>query len=248
MYQFRALTLLILFTFFFQNVFCQSSGKKLIITPLTKNFYVYTTFGEFQGSQVPANGLYMITKAGAVIFDSPWDTTQFQPLLDSIRIKHGKNVVICIATHFHDDRTAGLEYYRNKGIKTYTTEKTDSLSQLRNKKRAEFLIHNDTTFKVGEYGFETFYPGEGHVPDNIVIWFRKQRILYGGCLIKSVSDHTLGNLADGNVATYATSVQRVINKFKNPTFVIPGHNDWVDKSSLEHTLQMAEDLKKKGSE
>lgn len=33
------------------------------------------------------------------MFDTPWDTTQFQPLLDSIKFKHNMNVLMCIATH-----------------------------------------------------------------------------------------------------------------------------------------------------
>ena len=60
----------------------------LTITPLTNNFYVFTTYGEYQGEYYPANGMYVLTREGAILFDSPWDTTQFQPLLDSIRIKH----------------------------------------------------------------------------------------------------------------------------------------------------------------
>jgi mRNA degradation ribonuclease J1/J2 len=72
-----------------------------------------------------------------------------QPLLDSIKLKHNKSVVLCIATHFHSDRTAVLEYYKQQGIKTYTTVLTDELSKKNNKKRAEFLISKDTVFNVG---------------------------------------------------------------------------------------------------
>ncbi|MFX5718714.1 MBL fold metallo-hydrolase, partial [Acinetobacter baumannii] len=75
----------------------------------------------YKGEKVPANGLYAVTPKGVILIDCPWDTTQFQPLLDSIRAKHDKRVVACIATHSHADRTAGLTYYRAKGIRTYTT-------------------------------------------------------------------------------------------------------------------------------
>jgi metallo-beta-lactamase class B len=87
-----------------------------------------------------------VTSKGVVLFDTPWDSTQFQPLLDSIKMRHDKDVVLCISTHFHEDRTAGLEFYRRIGIKTYTTERTDKLSRERNEKRAEFLIYKDTVF------------------------------------------------------------------------------------------------------
>ncbi len=112
-------------------------------------------------------------------------------------------------------------------------------------KRAEFLIDKDTTFTVGQYSFQTFYPGQGHAPDNIVIWFEKEKILYGGCLVKSVEDSHLGNLSDASVKDYATTIKNVQKKCKKPKYLITGHNDWTSTESLNHTLRMAEQLKKK---
>lgn len=220
-----------------------AQDSKLKITHLTDDFYVFTTYNDYKGTPYPANGLYVVTNNGVIMIDSPWDTTQFQPLLDSIRVKHHKKVTVCIATHFHEDRTAGLSYYKQQGIKTYTTKKTDELSKKRGMKRAEFLITNDTTFKVGQYSFKTIYPGPGHAPDNIVVWFEKEKILYGGCLIKSTDDSTLGNLGDANVNEYAKTLMHVQATCLNPNHIIPGHNSWKSNKSLEHTLKMAETLK-----
>ncbi len=76
--------------------------QKLTILHLTKDFYIYTTYGDAgNGNMFPANGMYLVTEKGAVLFDTPWDTTQFQPLLDSIKARHNKNVIMCISTHFH---------------------------------------------------------------------------------------------------------------------------------------------------
>lgn len=234
---------LIVFVFCTCSVAAHGQGP-LVITRLTGDFYIYETFNEYKGSRIPANGSYAVTRDGVVLFDTPWDLNQLQPLLDSIHAKHNKHVVLCIATHFHEDRTGGLEYYSRRGIKTYTTVQTDALSKANGKKRAAFLIRNDTTFTVGQYSFETFYPGPGHTADNIVVWCEQEKILYGGCLVKSKADHDLGNLADANVNTYASSIKKVIEKFRNPNFVIPGHNSWSSPTSLQHTLKMAEKLKK----
>lgn len=230
------------------NLTGQDTAAKLRITPLTGDFYIYETFSEYKGSRIPANGMYIVTKAGVVLFDSPWDTTQFQPLLDSIQQRHHSPVVMCFATHFHSDRTAGLEYYRKLGITTFTTTQTDELSKTRRMKRAEFLLKKDSVFTVGAYSFETFYPGPGHAPDNIVVWFPQQKILYGGCLVKSAEDEDLGNLGDADVKKYASSIQKVIGHCPNPAYVIPGHGDWADKRSLQHTLKMAVELGEKRGE
>ncbi len=241
----KILLFTISFLFLFNNTFGQSSDSKLNITPLTGDFYVYTTYNIYKGEKVPANGLYLVTNEGVLLLDTPWDSTQFQPLLDSIQSRHHQPVTMCISTHFHEDRTAGLEYYRKHGIKTYTTLLTDKLSQKTNKKRAEFLIEKDTIFNIGKYTFETYFPGHGHAPDNIIIWFEKQKILYGACLIKSFEDDNLGNLGDANPLEYANSVNNVIKKCKQPKYVIVGHGDWSNIKSLEHTLKMAKALKKK---
>lgn len=222
----------------------QNPEAKLKISHLNGDFYVFTTYNDYRGDRIPANGMYVVTNSGAILVDSPWDTTQFQPLLDSIKKKHNVDVAVCIATHFHEDRTGGLEYYRQKGIKTFTTKKTDELSKKTKKKRAEFLIDNDTVFTIGQYSFQTYYPGHGHAPDNIVVWFEKQKVLYGGCLIKSFSDLDLGNLGDASVNDYAAAVLNVQQKCRNPKYVIPGHNSWSTTKSMLHTFEMAEKLRR----
>lgn len=72
------------------NIFGQAKEPNLKISHLTGDFYIYTTYNTYEGSRTPAHGMYLLTNAGAVLFDTPWDTTQFQPLLDSIKSRHIK--------------------------------------------------------------------------------------------------------------------------------------------------------------
>ena len=234
--------------FFFAPVlFGETTTPKLSIVHVSGDFYVYTTYNTYQENQVPANGMYLVTQQGVVMFDTPWDTTQFQPLLDSIQSRHHAKVILCIATHWHSDKTAGLAYYKHRGIKTYTTALTDSFSNLNNKKRAEFLIHKDTVFHVGQYSFETYFPGEGHTLDNIVIWFEKEKILYGGCLIKGADAKNLGYTDDGNKTAYVTTLKNVQSKFPNPSFIIIAHSDWHNKKSLSRSIKLAKRLRRKNA-
>jgi len=236
---------IILFLFSWVNLMSQTEDVKLKISHLTGDFYIYTTYSTYEGSKIPANGMYLVTNNGVVLFDTPWDTLQFQPLLDSIKTKHNKEVNLCIATHWHSDRTEGLEYYKKAGIKTYTTELTDQFCKVNNKKRAEFLLKNDTVFNVGQYSFETYYPGEGHTKDNIIIWFDKEKILYGGCLIKGADAENLGYLGDANEIEYYSTLKNVQEKCKKPNFIIVSHSDWKSRNSLKHSILLAKRLKSK---
>jgi metallo-beta-lactamase class B len=216
----------------------QTKKADLVITHLKGDFYIYTTYKIFKETPVSANGLYLVTKDGVVLIDSPWDTTQFQPLLDSIKLRHGKDVVMCLATHSHEDRTGGLDYYKQKGIKTYTTKQTDQICKERNEKRAKFLISNDTSFTIGQYSFQTYYGGQGHTADNIVVWFKEDKILYGGCLVKSTEAVDLGYLGDANRREWPITIKKIQKKFRKPNYIIPGHQGWTNKKSLEHTLKL----------
>jgi len=243
--QIRTAILCIIFIVTTLYGFAQAVKNGLQITHLTGNFYVFTTYQLYQGNPVPANGMYLVTGKGVVMFDTPWDAAQLQPLLDSIQARHHQTVSICIATHFHEDKTRGLTYYQQQGIQTFTTKQTDTLSVLNKKNRAAFLLYKDSVFNVGQYTFETFYPGRGHTADNIVLWFPKDKVLYGGCLVKSVEATDLGNLSDAYMKDWAGSIENIRHRYKNPAFVITGHQSWLSTRSLQHTLDLVKAYNKK---
>ena len=73
----------------------------------------------------------------------------------------------------------------------------------------------------------------------------KEKILYGGCLIKGADDKDLGFLGDGNAKEYESTLKKVQKKCQNPKFIIIAHSDWKNTNSLKHSLMMAKELKKK---
>lgn len=229
------------------SIACSVQGQdnpELTIQHLTDNFYVFTTYGDAgDGTMFPSNSMYLVTDEGVVLFDTPWDRGQLLPLLDTIQARHGKPVIMAIATHFHDDSTAGLEKLKQMGIKTYSSRMTYELCQQENNDEAEFFFWNDTTFHVGGYNIEAFYPGEGHTKDNIVLWVDAHKVLYGGCLIKSTENTSLGFVGDANLQEWPRTMQRLIAKYSKPKYVIPGHFGWENNDGLEHTLKLLQEHK-----
>jgi glyoxylase-like metal-dependent hydrolase (beta-lactamase superfamily II) len=222
----------------FSGLSAQVHRSSLEIFPLNSDCYVFTTYGDpGDGSKYPANGMYVLTDKGVVMIDTPWDSTQYQPLLDSIYARHHQRVVLSIATHFHADRTAGLAYYKTKGIKTYSSKLTYDLCKKKNEPQAQYYFTQDTAFKVGHTHIATYYPGQGHAPDNIVVWIDQYKVLFGGCFVKSTETAQIGNLSDANVPIWKNSIQKVIKKYPRAKYVIPGHLGWAN-SGLNHTLDI----------
>lgn len=211
--------------------------KGLEITHLSGDAYVYTTYVDYNGSPFPSNSMYVVTPEGVVLIDTPWDTAQLGPLMDTLWKRHGKKVVMSISTHFHADRTAGLRALRSMGVRTYSSRRTNELCRERKEEQPAFYFENDTAFVIGGRRIQTFFPGEGHTVDNITIWLEEEGILFGGCLVKSIEAKGMGNIADANMNAYGHSIRRLMEKYPSRKFVVPGHQGWMG-DGLGHTLEL----------
>ncbi|MBB6128026.1 subclass B1 metallo-beta-lactamase [Mucilaginibacter lappiensis] len=229
--------------FLLSSVFAKAQSKPFRISTkhLTGNVYVYISYGLPDGkTPFPANGLYIVTPAGIILIDTPWDEDQTRQLIDTIKQRYHQKIALCIANHFHTDRTAGLDVLKKNGTKTYTTVLTKQLAKQHNDKQPEFTFTKDTVFNVGGVKVQTYFPGEGHTKDNIVIWLPQTKVLFGGCLIKSMDTNEQGYTADGNITEWPLSVTRVKNHFNDIKYLIPGHQGWQGGTQmLDHTIDIA---------
>jgi len=217
----------------------------LKIFSLTRDCYVHISYGLVDGQWIPANGLHIVTEKEIILLDAPWTEMYTQTLIDSLENRYHKKISFCLATHSHVDRTGGLDVLKQHGVKTWSTQQTLDLCKKRGEKQAAFTFNNDTVFDFGKIHLETFYPGHGHGPDNIVVWIPEKKILYGGCFVKSTESKDLGNLGDADVVQWKTAVEKTMRQFPHPDYIIPGHFGWSSKKSLRHTLQLLEVANKK---
>lgn len=214
----------------------------LTVTPISDQVYVHTSYGIYQKTAVPSNGLIIKTNDGIVLVDTGWDTKDdtdnTRQLLRWIADSLHQPVRFCIVTHAHEDRVGGISELRKAGIRVISTPLTAQKSVKLGYEAPEGILPADTTFTVGQVPIRCYFPGEGHTNDNIVVWLPDQQILHGGCFVKSVGAFGMGNLADANLNEWANSVRRVINQFGIAKIVVPGHEEWGDTKALEHTLRL----------
>jgi len=112
----RIIILTIISVFLLTNILGQAENTNPKIAHLTREFFIYSTYNTYQGNQVPANGMYLVTNIGIVMFDTPWDKTQFQPLLDSIKLN------ICIYAEESPEKMpqTKLYFHSTQRLEKYT--------------------------------------------------------------------------------------------------------------------------------
>lgn len=213
-------------------------------TPLNERVYVHTTYGIYQNAAVPSNGLVIRTNDGIVLVDTGWDsdgnTDNTRRVLRWVADSLRQPVRLCIVTHAHDDRVGGISELRRAGIRVISTPLTARKAAEQGHQAPEGILPPDTTLTVGGEPIRCYFPGEGHTSDNIVVWLPKQRVLHGGCFVKSVAAFGLGNIADANLNEWAASIRRVADRFGAARTVVPGHDEWTDGRALQHTLRLLE--------
>lgn len=217
----------------------------VIEPPLKPNLYIYKTFGVFGGREYSTNAMYLITKKGVVLFDVPWQKTQYQSLMDTIKKRHNLPIIAVFATHSHDDRAGDLSFYNNKGIKTYATAKTNELLKKEGKATSSEITKIGKPYHIGGEEFIVDFLGEGHTADNVVVWFPKYNILDGGCLVKSRTATDLGYTKEANLEQWSQTMTKLKSKYAGATMVVPGHDEWKGGGHVEHTLDLLNENKNK---
>lgn len=216
----------------------ENTKANIKISKINKNAYIFTSYSMFENTLFPANGMLLVSDSGIVMLDTPWKEEQCKQLLDTIQKLFHKKIVAAIATHFHADRTGSFDYLNRMGIKTFSSLQTLELCKSKKEQQASNFFVNDTVFTVGKFKIETYNPGAGHAPDNIVIWIPRLKILYGGCFIKSTESKGIGNLSDADLVSWKTAAMKVKRKYPNCKLIIPGHFSWNSKNSINHTIEL----------
>lgn len=212
----------------------------VIIKEIRPGVWIHTTFFTYpDGTRFPSNGLLVKEGDGLVMIDTGWGEIITEGLLKKVDEEIGLPVRSAIITHSHYDRIAGADVLEKQGIEVWSLPLTQ--------KRAvqEGMPVPNHTFKgldkpgdaVRMGSIEVFYPGPAHTQDNLAVWLPKQKILFGGCAIRALSSHTLGNIADANIKTWPEAVRRMRSRYR-ADMVVPGHGKAGKEKLLDHTLDL----------
>ena len=211
--------------------------ETLKIQQISDASYIHTSYLQTKNwGKVGCNGLIVNDDGEVVVVDTPIDNEVSQELIKWINDNLGSKIIAVVPTHFHVDCLGGLKAFHDDGVRSIFNQHTQDLSEV----QASVTFEHQYEIEVGGEKVILFYPGEGHTNDNIVAYFEKDSVLFGGCLLKSIGA-VKGNLADANVKTWATSVAHVRSMFPSIQHVVPGHGKVGGEDLLDFTIRLFED-------
>ncbi|WP_367391215.1 subclass B1 metallo-beta-lactamase [Lewinella sp. LCG006] len=224
----------------------QQIGEDIQLIRLTDNTIIHRSFTVFEGyGRVGSNGLIYLVDSTCVIFDTPATAKTTVRLLDYLTKEQGYTVQALVVNHFHEDCTAGLDSVQARGILTYGSKKTVNLCLAEGNTAPQKKFGRKKVLKLGDQQIVNYYPGPAHTVDNIVTYLPSEKVLFGGCMIKSLGAGR-GNINDADLGKWSDTVERVQKKFPEVVHVVPGHGHAGGPDLLDFTVEMfAEDRMKK---
>ena len=232
---------------FIPFIFSCNPSKKLVSThkelllfePIKKNIYTHISYLQTETwGKVACNGMVYIHKNKAYIFDTPTEkkgTELLLKILEENKIKV-EGVVI---NHFHNDCLGGLEVFHKKGIKSYSNIKTIEASKKDNVEIPQIGFNDILKIKIGKREILNAYIGEAHTKDNIVSYLPKEKVLFGGCMVKEIGA-SKGFIGDANQKTWSNTIRNLKTTFPEIKHVIPGHGKVGGTELLDYTIGLFE--------
>lgn len=210
----------------------------LIISQISENTFLHTSFLKTNDfGNVPCNGLLVADNGELLVYDTPTNNESSRELIKwTEEVLHSK-IVGVVCTHFHDDCLGGLDAFHEKNIASFANIKTILKAEENHFAIPKKGFSDSLILNVGKEKTMTKFFGEGHTKDNVVGYFPKDQVLFGGCLIKEIGANK-GFLGDANTAAWSQTVAQVKKHHPKTKIVVPGHGLYGDTKLLDYTIQL----------
>ena len=210
------------------------------VEQLTPTVYVHrsehftSNFG-----RVSSNGLIVRRNLEVYLVDTPWSLEDTAALIAWIKAQ-GYTLRGAVVTHFHEDRTGGMALLNSLSVPTYASEHTNALLREQGRATARYEFSGEGFWWLGDL-VEVYFAGAGHTHDNRIAWIPSERILFGGCLVRNLSDRRLGFTGHADLEQWPHTMARLQHRYGTAAMVVPGHGEFGGTELLQHTLRLAKE-------
>lgn len=209
---------------------------------LKKDVWIHTTYTHLEGyGRVPANGLLVIDANEAVLIDTPWNDEQTGALFEWVKKNLNARITQVVVCHSHDDCMGGLAVMHQKHAVSYASDQTKQIAEKAGKEVPLKTFSNNLSIACGSKELKLKYLGAGHTIDNIVAWLPGEKILFGGCLIRSAVYRTLGFIGEADIESWPQTLKKIPKTFPEAEIVVPGHGPFGGLELISHTIKLCED-------
>lgn len=210
---------------------------------LADGVWLHTTYQFMEDyGRVPGNGLLVVDGTNGVLVDLPWTNEQAALIFDWAKKELGVDIEAVIPTHSHSDCIGGLAEAHRRGAKSYAHEKTAAFAREKGEPVPQVTFKENLEVNCGSIKLIADYQGGGHTVDNIVVWLPARKILFGGCMVKSLYSKTLGYTKEADLKNWPRTLRKIKTKYSQACLVIPGHGDPGGLELLDHTLELLKTL------
>lgn len=214
-------------------------NNDVAVKRLANGVWLHTTYFDITGyKHVPANGLIIVDGKDAIMIDLPWTDEQAGVLFDWVARENKATIQKVVTTHFHIDCAGGLAEAHRRRADSFALEKTTELLRKSNKPVPMNWFTERMSLSCGQTRVELAFLGGGHTVDNIVVWIPARKILFAGCLVKSINAKNIGNTEDADLVNYPITLKKVKERYSDAKIVVPGHGQPGGLNLIDHTIRL----------
>jgi metallo-beta-lactamase class B len=243
-------TLILLFVFYSSSLYADESPK-VILSRLTDSIYIAEDYYLAKENSVIYIGESFVTVVGAT-----WTPSTAKKLAYEVAKITDKPIKEVINTNQDLDRVGGNSYFKSIGSKIIATKLTHDLLAKNGKRSVELarkesdypsikIVLPDTVFE-GDFTLQGgsirgIYLGPSHKPDDIFVYFPKEKVLYAGCILKE----QIGNTDGADLVEYPKTLQKLKDLKLPIVTIISGHMSPIHGPELiDQFLNMLKQAKK----
>ncbi len=223
-------------------------SEELLIKKVTNDVFIVT-----HSFPWPANSMIVKCSDNNFIWvDTPYNKEATEQISDWLQSNFGKIRITQINTGFHNDNLGGNGFLKQRGIDIYGSHLTvqllkDRVEQTRSqilkwlekprfkrfynahkiavyvKPTKLFDLLNGLDLIIGGEKVEVYYPGPSHSIDNVVVYFPNKKLLFGGCMVKSIKSKNLGFIGDADIKQWPISLKKILTRYYEAQIVVPVH-------------------------
>ena len=215
-------------------------SENLEIVQLSPNVFLHISFLPTENfGRVACNGLIITNEGSAIVVDAPVYNTDAEMIMKWIKNELHCEIQSVVATHFHNDCIGGLEAFHAMGISSYAHQLTLDLLAEKKGAKPQKGFTDYSNLKLAEESIVLHFLGEGHTKDNIVVYFPKEKVLFGGCLVKA-TNAPKGFLGDANTEAWPNTIKKLKATYPEARIVVPGHGNPGGLELLDYTVELFE--------